>query len=41
VFSASGEMLKTMVGGAFTGVAMHGGTIFAQTYREKKCVVFT
>jgi DNA-binding beta-propeller fold protein YncE len=41
VFSASGEMLHTMRGGAFTGVAMHGGTIFAQTYSEDKCVVVT
>jgi hypothetical protein len=38
VFSASGEMLHTMRG-VFTGVAMHGGTIFAQTL--EKCVVFT
>jgi hypothetical protein len=41
VFSASGEMLHTMGGGWFTGVAMHGGTIFAQTYNNDKCVVFT
>ncbi len=41
VFSASGEMLHTMGGGDFTGVAMHGGTIFAQTWRDNKCVVFT
>jgi DNA-binding beta-propeller fold protein YncE len=41
VFSASGEMLHTMGGGWFTGVAMHGGTIFAQTYDNDKCVVFT
>jgi DNA-binding beta-propeller fold protein YncE len=41
VFSASGEMLHTMRGGDFTGVAMHGGTIFAQTYGNDKCVVFT
>jgi DNA-binding beta-propeller fold protein YncE len=40
VFSASGEMLHTMRGGSFTGVAMHGGTIFAQTL-DDKCVVFT
>jgi hypothetical protein len=41
MFSASGEMLTTMVGGAFTGVAIHGGTVFAQTYSGDKCVVFT
>jgi sugar lactone lactonase YvrE len=46
VFSASGEMLHTMRGGAFTGIAMHGGTIFAQTcdvtaVGDDKCVVFT
>ncbi len=40
VFSAS-EMLHTMRGGDFMGVAMHGGTIFAQTYSDDKCVVFT
>jgi DNA-binding beta-propeller fold protein YncE len=39
VFSASGELLKTMGGGAITGVAFHGGTIFAQTSRAQ-CVVF-
>jgi DNA-binding beta-propeller fold protein YncE len=41
VFSASGEMLRTMRHGDFSGVAMHGGTIFAQTYSDRKCVVFT
>jgi tripartite motif-containing protein 71 len=41
VFSASGEMLHTMGGSHFMGVAMHGGTIFAQTYIGDKCVVFT
>jgi tripartite motif-containing protein 71 len=40
VFSAS-EMLHTMGDGTFTGVAMHGGTIFAQTLYHYKCVVFT
>jgi DNA-binding beta-propeller fold protein YncE len=39
VFSASGEMVKAM-SGAFCGVAMHGGSIFAQSF-DKKCVVFT
>ncbi len=41
VFSASGEMLHTMGDGTFSGVAMHGGTIFAQTYDNDECVVFT
>ncbi len=30
-----------MSGGGFTGVAVLGGAIFAQTFRENKCVVFT
>jgi DNA-binding beta-propeller fold protein YncE len=41
VFSASGEMLHTMGDGVFTGIAMHGDTIFAQTYSNGKCMVFT
>jgi DNA-binding beta-propeller fold protein YncE len=41
VFSASGEMLHTMRDGRFSGVAMHGGTIFAQNWTNDKCVVFT
>jgi tripartite motif-containing protein 71 len=41
VFSASGEMLHAMGDGLFTGVAIHGGTIFAQTCNDDKCVVFT
>jgi DNA-binding beta-propeller fold protein YncE len=40
VFSASGELLKTMGRGAFTGVAIHGGTIFAQDQRSAQCVLF-
>ncbi len=40
VFSASGELLKTMGDGDFTGVAIHGGTIFAQDYDNKKCILF-
>jgi hypothetical protein len=39
VFSASGEKLHTMGRGDFSGVAMHGGTIFAQTYSANMCVV--
>jgi hypothetical protein len=41
VFSASGETLHTMGGGDFTGVAVHGGTIFAQESVSEKCVVLT
>jgi DNA-binding beta-propeller fold protein YncE len=37
VFSASGEMLHVMGDCTFTGVAIHGGTIFAQSHDE--CVV--
>ncbi len=39
VFSASGELLKTMAG-SFTGVAIHGGTIFAQDRPNYKCILF-
>jgi DNA-binding beta-propeller fold protein YncE len=38
VFSASGEVLTTM-DGPFTGVAIHGGTIFAQDMGMSKCIV--
>jgi DNA-binding beta-propeller fold protein YncE len=41
VFSASGEMLHTTGHSRFTGVAVHGGTIFAQDLDNDKCVVFT
>jgi DNA-binding beta-propeller fold protein YncE len=41
VFSASGEVLHTMGDGSFSGVAIHGGTIFAQTYSDDYCVVLT
>ncbi len=40
VFSASGEVLKTMAGSDFTGVAIHGGTIFAQDITNSKCILF-
>jgi hypothetical protein len=39
LFSASGELVKTMGDGLFTAVAVHGGTIFAQDI-EHRCVVF-
>jgi DNA-binding beta-propeller fold protein YncE len=41
VFSAKHKVLHTIGGGNFSGVAMHGVTIFAQTYDNDKCVVFT
>jgi hypothetical protein len=41
VFSASGEVVHTMGDGLFTGVAIHGVTIFAQTYSDNECVVLT
>jgi hypothetical protein len=42
LFSASGETLKTMGGGDFTGAAIHAnpGTIFAQDYISETCVLF-
>ncbi len=40
VFSASGELLKTMGSGRFTGVAIHGSTIFAQDNENSKCILF-
>jgi DNA-binding beta-propeller fold protein YncE len=41
VFGASGEQLKTTTGrGDFTGVAIHGGTVFAQDRGSSKCVSF-
>jgi DNA-binding beta-propeller fold protein YncE len=41
VFSAVGEMLKAMGRGNFTGVVIHGRTIFAQDSNNQKCVVLT
>jgi DNA-binding beta-propeller fold protein YncE len=40
LFSASGVLLKSMHPGAFSGVAIHDGTIFAPDYDKAKCVVF-
>jgi sugar lactone lactonase YvrE len=42
VLSASGELLKTMGCVAFTGVAIHGGTIFAQSSTDSgdMCVLY-
>ncbi len=41
VFSTSGDVVKTMAGGDSPGVAVNGGTIFAQNYSARKCEVFT
>jgi DNA-binding beta-propeller fold protein YncE len=40
LFSASNELLKTMGPGNFYGVAIHGGTIFAQDRDNSKCILF-
>ncbi len=40
LFGGSGELLKTMGRGGFTGVVIHGGTIFAQDHPNQKCIVF-
>lgn len=40
VFDASGGLLHTFGHGCFTGVAIHGTTVFAQTFSRGKCVVF-
>ncbi len=40
VFSASGDLLKTMGSVPLTGVAIHGGTIFAQDCANSKCILF-
>jgi DNA-binding beta-propeller fold protein YncE len=45
VFSVSGEILRTIGDDSFTGVTIHGGTIFAQTCDEDavsdECVVLS
>jgi DNA-binding beta-propeller fold protein YncE len=40
LFSASGKLVKTMGRGGFTGVAVHGGAVFAQDWDDMQCVVF-
>jgi DNA-binding beta-propeller fold protein YncE len=40
VFSGSGELLKKMGRGEFRGIAIHGGTVFAQHYSDAKCIIF-
>jgi hypothetical protein len=39
VFDASGKLVKEIDAGCVTGVAVHGGAIFAQTYMGS-CKVF-
>jgi DNA-binding beta-propeller fold protein YncE len=41
VFSSSGKAMKTMGRAEFTGVAIHGGAVFAHGYESQDCVVFT
>jgi hypothetical protein len=39
MFNASGDVVKTMGAGLFSGVAMHGGTVFAHDI-VRGCAVF-
>jgi DNA-binding beta-propeller fold protein YncE len=41
VFSDVGELLMTFGGSYFTGVAVHGSTVFAQAYYRRQCVVWS
>jgi DNA-binding beta-propeller fold protein YncE len=40
VFSDVGDVLMTRSGYDFSGVALHGGTVFAQSRDDRMCVVF-
>jgi hypothetical protein len=40
VFSSEGDVVVTMGRGDFSGVAVHGGVIFAADVNHRKCVVF-
>jgi hypothetical protein len=40
VFSDVGELLMTFGDGAFTGVAIHGSTVFAQDHDMCQCVLW-
>ncbi len=40
VLSDSGKVVKTLARGRFSGVAMYGGTVFAQNYGNENCVLF-
>jgi hypothetical protein len=39
LFNASGALLKAFGDGFFTGVALYGGTLFAQDRTDHRCVV--
>jgi DNA-binding beta-propeller fold protein YncE len=41
VFSDVGELLMTFGDGDFTGVAVHGSTVFAQDFLSRGCVVWS
>jgi DNA-binding beta-propeller fold protein YncE len=41
LFSGSGQLLMTFGCGSYTGVAVHGGLVFAQSYRSEKCSLFS
>jgi DNA-binding beta-propeller fold protein YncE len=41
LFSASGDVVLTMVRDSVRGVAVHGCTVFAQDFDCRRCVVFT
>jgi DNA-binding beta-propeller fold protein YncE len=40
VFGAGGDVVMTMGRGDFTGIAIHGDTIFASDRKQEKCVLF-
>jgi DNA-binding beta-propeller fold protein YncE len=41
VFSDVGELLMSIGDGFFTGVAIHGSTVFAQDHDERRCVLWS
>jgi hypothetical protein len=41
VFSDVGELLMSFGGCFFTGVAIHGSTVFAQDHEECRCVLWS
>jgi hypothetical protein len=41
VFSDVGELLMTFSDSVFSGVAVHGSTVFAQDYSGVRCVLWT
>jgi DNA-binding beta-propeller fold protein YncE len=40
VFNSAGDVVTTVAVGAASGVVIHGGAVFAQSYGGEKCVVF-